>query len=52
MAIVVSFLGHSTYAMAIKYLEACENQKRAAVLMQQANDRRSGGQVQDEARDV
>jgi integrase len=43
VATIVSILGHSTYAMAIKYLEARENQKRAAVLTAQADERRSHG---------
>lgn len=41
VATIVSILGHSTYAMAIKYLGAREDQKRAADLMAEADDRRS-----------
>lgn len=40
---IISILGHSTYEMAIKYLSAREDQKRAAEFMEQAADRRSSG---------
>lgn len=40
---IVSILGHSTYEMAVKYLSAREDQKRAAEIMEQAADRRSTG---------
>lgn len=49
VATIVSILGHSTYAMAIKYLEARENQKRAAALMQQADERRSSGDARQDS---
>jgi integrase len=40
VATIVSIIGHSTYQMALKYLAAREDQKRAASLMEEAAKRR------------
>lgn len=43
VATIISVLGHSTYEMAVKYLAEREEQKRAAVFMEEAATRRQGG---------
>lgn len=43
VATITSIIGHSTYQMALKYLAAREDQKRAAALMEEAATRREGG---------
>lgn len=42
VATIVSVIGHSSYQMALKYLAAREDQKRAAALMDEAAKRREG----------
>lgn len=45
VATIISILGHRTYQMALKYLAQREEAKRAAVLMQQASDRRDSAET-------